>query len=250
MPPFFVTLPSNSSMDVYPDNKISHYTTQLPQEINLQDSEYEVALVEINYVHSFYNVQSGDCWLQYKVDRAVYMLQLAAGHYKPETLIGSLNKLVQTLSEENARNYLKFYFEPINQKASVTITNESTTLKMSASLQRKLQLEERNLRGNKTYFGQGAVSLNDTLSCIYVYCDLVKERVVGDKLVPLLRIVPVVRKPGQVVYKSFYPPQYFSLSHQQFRTVEIYLTDDTGNLIKFESGRVVVTLHFRPQQPL
>ncbi len=52
---FTITLPSNSSGEVYPNNTISNFTTYLPQEIQL-DTEYEVALTEMQYTNSFYNV--------------------------------------------------------------------------------------------------------------------------------------------------------------------------------------------------
>lgn len=45
---FYITLPSNSSMNIYPNNKQSSYTTKLRENINFT-SPHEVALVEINY---------------------------------------------------------------------------------------------------------------------------------------------------------------------------------------------------------
>ena len=43
---FYVTLPSNASMDTHPDNKKSNYTTQFSTPIVL-DGNYEVALANI-----------------------------------------------------------------------------------------------------------------------------------------------------------------------------------------------------------
>ena len=48
MDSFYLTLPSNLSSNVYPDNKQSQYTTRLPRVIEL-DGEYEVALAQIQY---------------------------------------------------------------------------------------------------------------------------------------------------------------------------------------------------------
>ena len=45
---FYVTLPSDSSMNTYPDNTVAHYVTKLPRPINL-DGDYEVALAELIY---------------------------------------------------------------------------------------------------------------------------------------------------------------------------------------------------------
>ena len=50
---FYVTLPSNSSMDVFPENTLSNYRVKLPTSLQLS-GEWEVGLVEIAYPHSWY----------------------------------------------------------------------------------------------------------------------------------------------------------------------------------------------------
>ena len=45
---FYVALPSNSSMNIFPNNKLTKYTTKLSAPIKLE-GEYEVALVEIQF---------------------------------------------------------------------------------------------------------------------------------------------------------------------------------------------------------
>ena len=45
---FYVTLPSNASLDVHPDNTLSNYTVQLPRTLYLKPG-FEVALAEIQY---------------------------------------------------------------------------------------------------------------------------------------------------------------------------------------------------------
>ena len=47
---FYVTLFSNASQDIYPDNKIAAFTTQLAQPIRLDPSDiWEVGLCELSY---------------------------------------------------------------------------------------------------------------------------------------------------------------------------------------------------------
>lgn len=43
---FYVTLPSDSSLSYFSENKISHYVTQLPTTLDLK-GEWEVGLVEL-----------------------------------------------------------------------------------------------------------------------------------------------------------------------------------------------------------
>ena len=50
---FYLTLPSNSSMEYYPDNTTSHYFTKLPQDIHLT-GDYEVGLSEILFSNTLF----------------------------------------------------------------------------------------------------------------------------------------------------------------------------------------------------
>ena len=49
---FYVQLPSNASMDLYPNNKLCCYKTQLPRTLHF-DGKYEVGLVEMQYPNSW-----------------------------------------------------------------------------------------------------------------------------------------------------------------------------------------------------
>ena len=55
---FYVTLPSNSSMQYFPDNKTSNFVTKLSRTLQL-DGEWEVGLAEIDYPHTWYNIGKG-----------------------------------------------------------------------------------------------------------------------------------------------------------------------------------------------
>jgi hypothetical protein len=55
---FYVTLPSNSSMQYFPNNKCTNYITKLKSSIQL-DSPYEVALTEITIPFNWSAVVDG-----------------------------------------------------------------------------------------------------------------------------------------------------------------------------------------------
>ena len=46
-PHFYLTLPSNASLDVFPDNKTTEYHVQLPQSIDLE-GDWETGVYSIN----------------------------------------------------------------------------------------------------------------------------------------------------------------------------------------------------------
>ena len=55
---FYVTLPSNSSMEYFPDNKTSNLVTKPSRTLQL-DGECQVGLAEIDYPHNWYNIREG-----------------------------------------------------------------------------------------------------------------------------------------------------------------------------------------------
>ena len=56
---FYVTLPSNSSMDTHPNNTLSHFFVNLPSRLSFE-GDWEVALAEVTYPHRWLNVTEGN----------------------------------------------------------------------------------------------------------------------------------------------------------------------------------------------
>ena len=53
----YVTLPSNNSMDIYPDNKISSFKVNLSETLHVDPENWEVALKENQFTHLWHNVR-------------------------------------------------------------------------------------------------------------------------------------------------------------------------------------------------
>ena len=53
----YVTLPGTSSMDIYPDNKISSFKVNLPEILQVDPEHWEVALKKIQFPNSWYNMR-------------------------------------------------------------------------------------------------------------------------------------------------------------------------------------------------
>lgn len=58
---FYVTLPSNANMDIYPNNTQASYQVRLPRTLYLKNS-YEVALVEAQYPISWKTFANEDSY--------------------------------------------------------------------------------------------------------------------------------------------------------------------------------------------
>ena len=89
------------------------------------------------------------------------------------------------------------------------------------------------------------VDLRRGFESLYVYSSIVELRIVGDKIAPLLRIVPITRRHGEMVTTRFDHVQSIPVLSLEFGSIETEIRDDTGRPVPFERGKVTVTLHFR-----
>ena len=80
---------------------------------------------------------------------------------------------------------------------------------------------------------------------IYINTDLIQTQYVGDTRANVLRIIAPVQEKGQVETFNFAPIFYLPLRIIKFNTIEINITGDTGQLVPFDGGVVVVVLHLR-----
>ena len=305
---FYITLPSNVDVKEYPNNKTSHFFTPLPKEINLT-GEWEVALVEISFPQSWYNVEQnvnkiiyGTISIQNRHTKTIY---IPTGYYKnAEDLIKTINKNISsnkikiqyntfnektylTLSQnyritfhQNLARMLGFYnydfAYKINTEESVSSSEINEPLRERRSIipfsTAEIGLPDKNLiamnpddvihftededdfiinesKNTKTYICKYIVDLCAGLYSIYVYINIVKNSIVGNMQVPLLRIVDKDNENFlQYVTKQFIDPQYIPLKYNNFKEIEISLRDDIGNLIKFRFGKVILILHFRKKK--
>ena len=79
----------------------------------------------------------------------------------------------------------------------------------------------------------------------YVYTDIIKSEYHGDVVVPVLHTVTVKGKHGSYVSKNVERPHYVPLNKNIFDTISINIRDEVGDLVAFEHGKVIITLHFR-----
>ena len=245
---FYLHLPSNSSLDKFPSNTLTEYQVGLPQTVSLT-GDWEVALTEIHYPHSWNNVQENfgnRFYLRNQELSGVWeALIVPPGHYS------SIGDILSKMKEliENVKRF----------NDDVTFSYDAFTRKVTVHLQNNVELFFGNigyLLGfspdeiiSNTSTAERQVDLEYGFHDLFIYCDLIQSQYVGDALVPLLRIVPVEGKVGERVSKSFLRPQYLPVSRKQFETVEVNIKTDTGESVPFEFGRVLLTLHFRQSQP-
>jgi hypothetical protein len=242
---FYMTLPCSASRDVYPDNRIGKYTTQLARPLDLSGA-WEVGLSEI-IIPQLRIVLKED---------ATYVLTKEDDNGKPVTytstmrkgVYDSMNQITQIISFDSASC-------TINHLPCFNMMSKNGWIIMHVAAGARVRFESAELANilgvqpQETYYaGRHEFRVGSTMSLVYVYCDVAEHIVVGDTLVPCLRTVPVFTHAGDQIVERYENPHFVPVLKNDCSTVEIELADDTGNEIKFGDGLSLVKLHFRPRK--
>lgn len=251
---FYVTLPSNACKDIYHNNTASNYKTRIVKPINLK-YPYEVALVEIQYPHTW-NTLDETCndFLYTDGGGTFKKVCIPAGYYdSTKKLTDELNKAfieaekerIPNAAGQHLYNNIVFGFDAYSRRTKVFIKNDYR-LRFNTVLAQALGFPA----PSPVYTEPGTVSprVSDVqrgFYSLYVYCDLCQPQIVGDSYVPLLRIVEAKGKDKQIITKTYAQPHYVPVFSKSFDTIEINIKDDTGSDVSFTSGKVICKLHFR-----
>ena len=258
---FYVTLPSDGSMDVFQENTVTNYRTKLAQPVELS-GEWEVGLVEIQYPHSWLNVREGENTLvYYMVDekdegsgREYEIVKISAGHYKDVLhLLKSLNEAASIRYPSLFKQHDMFAYDSITKRVTMVLppmAQNSTTMKtyLTGPLAEKLGWGVKGAIYGSWVQAPRPADPNLGFHSLYVYGDVVQHRPVGGQKVPLLRIVKIEGQDGDIVDHPILTPHYIPLARKRFETIEIDIRNDLGEPVPFVQGRVIVTLHFRQRR--
>lgn len=265
---FYVTLPCNASLSVYPENRISSYTTRLAKAIDLK-GQWEVGLAEIEYPRSWYNFDdedghfilhtapeppdsktSKDSYIGFSV---ITKLHISGGYYANiRTILRAINQLTApaaVLSHDELKNKVILTAKP-NISMSFRgrlATILGTTLKPLGGLNYH---KKTDFTVNAVMYAPHQCDINGGFYTMYVYTDIIQYQTVGDSYVPLLRCVHISGKSNDSVIARYDTPHYASISKDHITDITIELKDDQNRRVPFSYGKVIVKLHFKPKNGL
>ena len=174
------------------------------------------------------------------------VLIIPPGHYvSVEAILSKMKEFVD--NEKRSTDDVRFSHDTLSRKVTVHLQNKTEVY--FSDIGQMLGISPNKVI-SRTSNAERAVGLEHGFHDLYVYCDIIQSQYVGDALVPLLRIVPVEGKDGERISKSFIRPQYVPVSGRQFETIEVNIKRHTGEFVPFESGRMLLTLHFRQSRPV
>ena len=256
---FYITLPSDGSKAVFPGNSAANFKTRLATPISLV-GEWDVALYEIHYKRLWHAINPIDAEIIYEINppstaeessthRAT--VSLYKGYYSTiEEVVNSLNSLFINLkTAQKLERVPTFGYNSRKKKFHVDL-QPGESLHFKPKLAAMLGITTNPVHcGNESmkYQGEDLFNLDETIHTLYVYCDIIENMPVGSDEAPLLRIVGVDAKQGEIVRKTYDNPMYIPVRIKKFDTVEINIKSNTGEPVPFQYSKSEVILHFRKQ---
>lgn len=267
MKDFYLTLISNSSMNYFPDNKTNSFTVHLPSYITL-NGKWEVALVEIHYPFTFFNITDNNntIYIKYHNDDDSYVEKLDTGYYDDiNDLIKIINsKLKNHLNDKDLVSFDKVTKRVIIDNNSFTENTDPSTNTIDKTKRTLFSISFQNRLAMQMGFAPQQNILSYTLSPhainigigvpeqFLVYCDIIDTQIIGDTSAKVLRIINtadgVITPFAQSCHKEFNLSHYVTVNEKKFEKVSIDIRDTTGDFLPFQFGVLTVKLHFRREQ--
>jgi len=266
---FFMTLVSNSSMNIFPENKTSSFTVQLPEKITLNNS-WCVAVAEIHYNYNFFNVTRGnnqiilthkpsinDTDIAKNVTNNIGKLQPAKTS-KIEIESGFYNSVSDIMDMINHELRQKEFADgeviDINKKngrTNVYMQNvrgsiEKICFKGRLALQMGFKPDQNIMKFKVSpYVGNIFFGIPEQMM---IYTDIIEPTYIGHEKAYVLKIVNTEAngvKFGDVCYKEYTHMHYMPIQKREFESISVDIRDYTGHFMPFEHGILTIKLHFK-----
>jgi len=247
---FYVTLPSNSSKEFYPENTLTNFTTKLQPPFYLTQN-YEVGIVEVMFPFNWFNPDFEPILFN-KLDGNMKVTNSRFFQNK-WPFFDTADALEEKINAFCKANLIGAFFLFDNQSKLWTIKLDRTTQidfngheEFFGFKDRVLDFKlETDKTKKDTYFaGEEERSFNfNKINNLFIYSDIVQFQNVGDTFAPLLRTIPITGKNEAFkhLHYIYNTPQYIPVSRSNIDSIEIDIKDDLGNKIPFSSeGKVIL----------
>ena len=247
-----MTLPSNVKSPDDHQNLISHYVTYLPKTLDVRN--YEVALSEICYPHSFDNIYNPINEVTfYYVKNYVFSHErtkrIPPGYYR------TMEEVARAINVIKPRIFKgEIGFEKLGrQRAKIKLfSNEGMKLHPILAQLMGFDINEwhtselpHSPEDHDIFKAARQGNMNSLYYNMFVYSSICANSIVGNQYYPLLRTVNVEGEVGDYIHKTFENGHYVRLASDSLARIDIKITNDQGELVKFTYGKVIVKLHFR-----
>ena len=240
---FYITLPSESSIKLFPENNSSEYTVRLPRWIQLK-GEWEIGLHSIAYTP--WNIAR-------HLDESISFITGGGKEGKGRKMrkhYSSVHQYVTSINES---------LEDVNEIEFSYQLGGNVTVTLSSGYKVRLRREQAIVLGFMTF--EDSAETYDVKNTetgtykanlyretnIHVYCDIVQPQIVGDKMAPLVAVVP--NQKTTETYEVLHEVEnihYVPIQTKSFQNIKVHLRSSTEESIPFQYGRAAITLHLKP----
>lgn len=241
---FYLTLPSDSSLEYFPENKVSHFITRFPKSIELT-GKWELGISEIIFPHTWYNVNASNNLMEFRLgdSEEPFQFRIPSGFYP--TVPDILNALSVKILESN----IHFSFNEMSKRVQIKVRGNARVI-LHPGMAELLGFDSMEFGSEHS---NAEISLESRyipdpcarFRVLMIYTDIIEPQIVGNILAPLLKIVNVSGHDGEMVLVQYDRPHYLPVSRKTIETLEIVIRTHMGDLVPFERGRAYVKLHFR-----
>ena len=271
---FYLQCPSNASMDIFKTNTLSSYIVNFKQPIVLK-GEYDVGLAEIQYPRSWNNIRTGgntfEIFYSYPNGKERSMIkEVTPGYYEniPD-LINVIKSTYGSTFDKKSIDKVKLIgleisFNPSTRRVNINADNLMLSIKRDDGRLHTPKVQHAKITLNDdvarllgfkhgTVIEKGssmtsefAATPSGGLHQMYVYTDCIHPQPHPDGNVNILRTVAIDEDPNKrYASKRFQKIFYYPLKALTITTISFDLFDDTGKHIGFDTGKVLIVLHFR-----
>lgn len=244
---FYLFLPSNVNIRYFPNNRISCFQVKLPKRLKFEQNEYVVALTELSYIHSMKKyLRMTDRLVKYEIYDLANKHHVVKNHdFIPNINYSNINTVLREVNKllHSEDGGVLGVFKYVSATKRVILSVNRGIVSISQKMAECLGYSSVDFDVG-VHEADGPLDLSCGMYNIFIYSDIVQSQIVGDSLVPLLRIVSISGEVGQSINQTF-RPYYLPISKTDFNTIEIMLCNEFGEEIQFEKGEAIVTLHFK-----
>lgn len=256
---FYLSLPSNTSkaLGAHRDNSTSEFRVKLPTDIRLK-GQWEIALVEAQYPYSWDNVPNipgpflltNQIVISEDLTGIAEIVSLYPGHYDDiDHLMACIHSVLEDIKKRKKdklmflKGSLEIGYHPIYRRVLIRM-KKGYRITLSEHLAYMMGFKSPNLE-NRVTMGQYPPDMRGGIDSLFVYCDIVAPQIVGNSMQPLIRILPVEGKYGDIIHRVFVSPHYVDVLQKDFASVSISIKTDRDLPVPFKFGKTIIKLHFR-----
>jgi len=228
-------IPSNSPAKSFPGNTSSKFSIPLSKTLLTPTQEkWRVGLMKAQVPLTFYNIENEEDKIVAKLENGEESVSyLPEGVYNtPRDIIKKIENFVSLKWENGFR--LKMW----PNVREITLT---TKLSKLLGFPSKLVNTEEWVVSGVRHFDPW---INHRV--LLIHCSLVRESQVGVNQYQILQsLVPVNFDFGQTLSREYFPLDYYEVLGNSHSVISFKITDVENHPVKFRTGNVVLTLHFK-----